>query len=61
MAKAEKKADLKIENKFSKEQLISAKRYIESVDILNVVLENDKLYSFNDVDKLVSDFLKIEC
>lgn len=61
MAKVEKKADLKIENKFSKEQLISAKRYIESVDILNVVLEGDKLYSFNDVDKLVSDFLKIEC
>lgn len=61
MAKAEKKDDLKIENKFSKEQLISAKRYIESVDILNVVLKDDKLYSFNDVDKLVSDFLKIEC
>lgn len=61
MAKAEKKVDLKVENKFSKEQLIGAKRYIESVDILNVVLEDDKLYSFNDVDKLVSDFLKIEC
>lgn len=61
MAKEEKKADLNVENKFSKEQLIGAKRYIESVDVLNVVLEDDKLYSFSDVDRLVSNFLKIKC
>lgn len=61
MAKEEKKADLNVENKFSKEQLIGAKRYIESVDVLNVVLEYDKLYSFSDVDRLVSNFLKIKC
>lgn len=61
MAKEEKKADLNVENKFSKEQLIGAKRYIESVDVLNVVLEDNKLYSFSDVDRLVSNFLKIKC
>lgn len=61
MAKEEKKADLNVENKFSKEQLIGAKKYIESVDVLNVVLEDDKLYSFSDVDRLVSNFLKIKC
>lgn len=61
MAEEEKKADLNVENKFSKEQLIGAKRYIESVDVLNVVLEDNKLYSFSDVDMLVSNFLKIKC
>lgn len=45
-------------NKFSKEQLLSAKRYINSKDILNVILENGKTYSFDEVDGLLTKALE---
>ena len=47
--------------KFTKEQLIYSKRYINMVDVLAVVLDNDKEYTFDEVDKLVSDFMQIKC
>lgn len=52
---ATKKTDL---NKFSKEQLLSAKKYINNKDILNVILENGKTYSFDEVDGLLTKALE---
>jgi hypothetical protein len=63
MVNKNKPADIESEvaeqvNKFSKEQMISAKRYSNRKDLLHVVLNDDQLYSFEEVDKLVDDFMK---
>lgn len=64
MANKNKPADVGAEpvaeqvSKFSKEQMISAKRYSNRKDLLHVVLKDDQLYSFEEVDKLVDDFMK---
>jgi len=48
----------KKEPKFTKEQLIKSKMYRHQIDILKVVLEEDKTYSISETDKLINDFLK---
>jgi hypothetical protein len=45
-------------NKFTKEQLLQSKRYIDRTDLLNVLLEADKSYSLEEVDGLIEDFMK---
>lgn len=47
----------KKEPKFTKEQLIKSKMYRHYVDVLNVVLEEDKSYSLSEIDKLINDFM----
>lgn len=61
MAKKKETEKNNVNPKFTKEQLIYSKRYINMVDVLAVVLDNDKEYTFDEVDKLVSDFMKIKC
>lgn len=41
---------------FTKEQLVNANRYIRYVDFLNGNLQNDKTYTIEQVDKLISSF-----
>ena len=48
----------KKEPKFTKEQLIKSKMYRHQIDILKVVLEENKTYSIPETDKLINDFLK---
>lgn len=48
----------KKEPKFTKEQLIKSKMYRHQIDVLKVVLEEDKTYSISETDKLINDFLK---
>lgn len=43
---------------FTKEQLLSAKKYSNRKDILGVLLEDGKEYSFEQVDTLMDDFMK---
>lgn len=43
---------------FSKEQIISCKRYSDRKDLVNVLVEGSKLYSFDEVDNLINKFLK---
>ncbi|WP_024832386.1 hypothetical protein [Ruminiclostridium josui] len=43
---------------FSKEQIISCKRYAGRKDLLNVLLESNKMYSFDEVDNSINNFLK---
>lgn len=56
----------KIENKsnditkFSKEQFLQSKRFYENRDILNVILDNDKNYSFDEVEEILKTFLESE-
>jgi hypothetical protein len=48
----------KKEPKFTKEQLIKSKMYRHQIDILKIVLEENKTYSISETDKLINDFLK---
>ena len=46
------------ENKFSKEQILSSKKYNNRRDALSVILDDDEYYEIAEVDKLLSDFMK---
>lgn len=56
----------KIENKsnditkFSKEQFLQSKRFYENRDILDVILDDDKNYSFDEVEEILKTFLESE-
>lgn len=52
-----KPAEQEVET-FTKEQLLSAKKYSNRKDILGVLLEDGKEYSFEQVDTLMDDFMK---
>lgn len=41
---------------FTKKQLVGSYRYIRYVDFLNGNLQNDKLYTLEQVDKMILDF-----
>lgn len=41
---------------FSKEQLVKSKRYTRYVDFLNGNLRDDKTYTIEQVDKLISNY-----
>ena len=45
---------------FTKEQLYSSKKYEMQKDIIGVMLEEDKEYSFDEVDNIIKEFLKRE-
>ncbi len=44
------------EVKYTKEQLRSSRKYRADVDILGVVLEGGKSYTFEETDKLIKEF-----
>lgn len=63
MANKTKSADVEIVEEvavvtFSKEKILSAKRYRNRKDILGALLEDGKEYSFDQVDALMDDFMK---
>lgn len=53
-----KKTEQIEEVKYTKTNLLSSKRYSHNRDVLNVILNDDKVYSLNEVDKLIEDFYK---
>jgi arginine repressor len=46
------------ESKFSKQQLISSKKYANQRDIVNVLLEEGKQYGFQEVDDKIKKFME---
>jgi len=44
--------------KFSKAKLISSRKYNEKRDLLQVLLEGNKEYCFQDVESYINEFLK---
>lgn len=51
----------KVEEKeitFTKASILKFKRYRFRVDLLNVLLEEDKAYTIKDVDALIEKFMK---
>ena len=43
---------------YTKEQIVSAKKYFHRKDLLNVLLDDSKLYTLKDVDALIEKFMK---
>lgn len=46
------------ELKFAKSQIVNSKKYRIRKDLVNALLDEDKLYSFDEVDKLINKFMK---
>ena len=47
-------------SKYSKETISLSDRYAEYKDIINAELDDDNEYSMDEVDNIISDFLKRE-
>ena len=45
---------------YSKEQIISSKKYSNRKDILNVLLKDDEEYSFSKIDEIIENFMNKE-
>lgn len=43
---------------FSKKQIFSSKRYRDRKDLVKVLLKDNTLYSFDEVDSLINQFMK---
>lgn len=43
---------------FTKDQVLSSKRYQDKKDAVSVVLDDNKSYSFAEVDGLIEKFMK---
>jgi hypothetical protein len=48
----------KIEDKFSKEQLLAAEHFQDRKDIVNSLLSPDEQYTVEAVDKMIDDYMK---
>ena len=46
--------------RYTKEQLLKAKRFRDNVDILNVVLDEYSVYTVKETEKLIINFLRGE-
>ena len=55
---AEKKIETKQESKFSKEQILASKKYVNRRDALGAILADEKQYTFEQVDSLLDKFMK---
>jgi len=43
---------------FIKVQILSSKKYRDKKDLINVLLNNEKSYSLDEVDDLIDQFMK---
>lgn len=56
-----KKTQSKAEEKkiaYGKEQILNSKKYAEYKDLLNGVLENNRTYTTDEIDKLIADYME---
>lgn len=45
-----------MEDRFNKKQILKSKRYAESRDILSAFLDEDKSYTFEEIDNVINEF-----
>ena len=43
--------------KFTKEQIVNSKKYVNRKDLLNAILKENELYSFSEVEE-INNFMK---
>ena len=48
----------KVERKFSKNQLLAAKRFSGKRDILEALLSDDETYTVKTVEQMIEDYMK---
>jgi len=46
------------EEKYTKEQILRSKKYLEYNDLLKSLLKEDKSYSIREIDNKINEFLK---
>ena len=56
--KKQETVEVKTPVSYTKEQIYKSKRYTNKKDIVTVMLEDDKRYTFDQVDELIEQFLK---
>ncbi|WP_413927117.1 hypothetical protein [Clostridioides sp. ES-S-0145-01] len=44
--------------KFTKEQIVNSKKYVNRKDLLNAILKENELYSFLEVEDRINSFMK---
>ncbi|HGM1202843.1 TPA: hypothetical protein ACKOJU_003596 [Clostridioides difficile] len=44
--------------KFTKEQIVNSKKYVNRKDLLNAILKENELYSFSEVEGIINKFMK---
>ncbi|HFL2516132.1 TPA: hypothetical protein ACG3IS_003812 [Clostridioides difficile] len=44
--------------KFTKEQIVNSKKYVNRKDLLNAILKENELYSFSEVEDRINSFMK---
>ncbi|HFL2424896.1 TPA: hypothetical protein ACG3JQ_001509 [Clostridioides difficile] len=44
--------------KFTKEQRVNSKKYVNKKDLLNAILKEDELYYFSEVEDMINKFMK---
>lgn len=52
------KKDVKKVLKYNKKELLESNKYANRKDLLRVLLKDEQVYSFAQVDKILSDFMK---
>lgn len=52
------KKDVKKVLKYDKKELLESNKYANRKDLLRVLLKDEQVYSFAQVDKILSDFMK---
>lgn len=53
-----KKQNSTEEVKFTKEQILKSKKYIEKRDLINALLNDEESYSLQEVDEMIDKFMK---
>ncbi|HBY2676348.1 hypothetical protein M3F86_005590 [Clostridioides difficile] len=43
--------------KFTKEQIVNSKKYVNRKDLLNAILKENDLYSFSEVEDRINKFM----
>ncbi|EQH05582.1 putative phage protein [Clostridioides difficile DA00196] len=44
--------------KFTKEQIVNSKKYVNRKDLLNAILKENDLHSFSEVEDRINKFMK---
>ncbi|MFG6378945.1 MAG: hypothetical protein K1W19_11630 [Lachnospiraceae bacterium] len=57
-AKREEQIAKQLETKFEKKQLLMSKKYGQYRDLLDALLDNNKLYTTTEVEGLISNYRK---
>lgn len=58
MGAKESKETITKEKKFAKNSLINSEKYKSKKDLLKVLLKDDGKYSFEEIEKIIEEYLK---